>query len=1252
MRAVTVIVALFAKLGLPGSCKRKNDATLRPELGLGPSGPLPPPPVPPLPPTPSRFSRTRFNSNFETARATARRKRRCHQRSSDSYDSARRVLLDWSDTESESPSVASQSDHARPSSGSGFRRGRLLQEFTITDEVGTWEFDMYSSNNTGGATFVVRLNGMPVTGTFGSYDKASFSHDLHQCKNERVKLDRLQLPRHCRYRGLGPKILYHLLRLYKNAGALAVTVPSPSNPGRKCYKKFGFRKNLMNTLEMDLKEWKPIPPGEAESTQSEDVADVVEDQDLNGLSERDHEPELGVDDLSGSSEYVRDDDASSLESSGNVSDATVIEPMSESGDDAASTTRLSRTRARGVATAGYTVPITSLVRRSSSMNSVVSQLNESSLCSLNDENWNVEKCTNVRGGTTGYVSLRDIHADKSYEVVPSRVPKAKLNLSYDACMAAMKTDACGCRKKCNRRILDPVKIADLRSPIYTCATEQDVNIHLTEKIKANGGNLLIPVDGEMHKVCPKYYARVYSVCLHRVKHAAKLARRNKCAPSKKRKRGADTATESVKKNIAYSFWAIFFEQNCQRPNNEVRIFPVAKSYNLIYKEYFTPWFARLVEKGAYDCSQKPSFSTFLRARRHEDFDDVKERAKHNHARCAECAILKHLVLEGFKNGAAEEEYIQRRRLHDTEVLKWRELESTYKALAVSDPSKVLVVMHDGTEALGLPRLTNRTLKNLSPARFEVVPWLGEDLSAQRKDYIYTAKSAFPKDSNTLISQIHSMIRRAKSDYEHPRHKARKLVLIADSASENKNNTLFAYITDLVDNKWFDEVELVFGPVGHTHNGVDACHKIHNQNVGGCASADIGHFVHNYPKGYSGQHTTVPHASFLSRSVDWIKYYEPCVRKISGFTKTKNDPHMVRGFRIARQRDNTVSLTWKMDPGSEKEWRGADGFGGTLGFYMLKSTPTGLPDFVPHPETTLEEKTALRKLRSLNMQKAMDAHGLSHESMRYNHVCAAEKSILPNEYLELEAPAGEWGRACRVGGTDGARGVLREIKYFWDPNLPAERSSLWSLPVGANGEHNSATNIEHSYSCDQQLLDSRRLAQIRYEDERSQVVHHPNNAAPSGDRSGSGWVLDEEENYDGGLEGGGSGGRRLEAAGVAQSEASRAWRFEEDFSKCQVGKFCIGLNEASVGPSPYLFVGKITSVNLDDKTFEYKRYRSTVDPWTEACLAKPWHTHSKDGTDRNPHHSVIAYFKNLKQNKQIPKAAANAVQSRNISWPSS
>ena len=115
------------------------------------------------------------------------------------------------------------------------------------------------------------------------------------------------------------------------------------------------------------------------------------------------------------------------------------------------------------------------------------------------------------------------------------------------------------------------------------------------------------------------------------------------------------------------------------------------------------------------------------------------------------------------------------------------------------------------------------------------------------------------------------------------------------------------------------------------------------------------------------------------------------------------------------------------------------------------------------------------------------------------------------------------------------------------------------------------------------------------------------------------------------------------------DANRVWRFEEDFNKCQVHRFCIGLGVTSAGPSPYVFVGKIISVNREEKTFKCKPFKCTVDPWTPACLDKPWHAHPQDDEDKNPHYSVMHYFAKLKQNKAIPKAAKDAVQARKFQW---
>ena len=65
------------------------------------------------------------------------------------------------------------------------------------------------------------------------------------------------------------------------------------------------------------------------------------------------------------------------------------------------------------------------------------------------------------------------------------------------------------------------------------------------------------------------------------------------------------------------------------------------------------------------------------------------------------------------------------------------------------------------------------------------------------------------------------------------------MLIADNASENKNNILFAFLQEIVTRGWFSVVYLYFGPVGHTHNGNDAVHFCHNQLAGNYFSVTLG-----------------------------------------------------------------------------------------------------------------------------------------------------------------------------------------------------------------------------------------------------------------------------------------------------------------------------------------------------------------------------------------------------------------------------
>ena len=82
--------------------------------------------------------------------------------------------------------------------------------------------------------------------------------------------------------------------------------------------------------------------------------------------------------------------------------------------------------------------------------------------------------------------------------------------------------------------------------------------------------------------------------------------------------------------------------------------------------------------------------------------------------------------------------------------------------------------------------------------------------------------------------------------------ARRLVVIADNCSENRNyTTCMKWASEVVAAGWFDSVQFLFGPVGHTHNGVDAIHGVHNSELLKQEAAYLGGLIHNFTATWYG-----------------------------------------------------------------------------------------------------------------------------------------------------------------------------------------------------------------------------------------------------------------------------------------------------------------------------------------------------------------------------------------------------------------
>ena len=153
-------------------------------------------------------------------------------------------------------------------------------------------------------------------------------------------------------------------------------------------------------------------------------------------------------------------------------------------------------------------------------------------------------------------------------------------------------------------------------------------------------------------VCGRYWAAVYGLCESKMKKVRTMVKNGSTIAVHGATNKLNKPTHLKKTVVCHSFWTHFFNENCQKPTDEVRLFPVNKPFLLIYERFFTPWFNKLRENTRTALDERswlPGFTCFKSARYHPDFKDVKHRPKHYHARCKDCDELNGIRLRGFVN---------------------------------------------------------------------------------------------------------------------------------------------------------------------------------------------------------------------------------------------------------------------------------------------------------------------------------------------------------------------------------------------------------------------------------------------------------------------------------------------------------------------------------------------------------------------------------------------------------------------------
>ena len=680
---------------------------------------------------------------------------------------------------------------------------------------------------------------------------------------------------------------------------------------------------------------------------------------------------------------------------------------------------------------------------------------DNNMVAYDKKRWTVNKeRRNKRSGGPRKLRLLNKQSQETYIVAEGRVNKALRYLDTRQATEIMGHECCA--KKCNCQFtLD--NIMNARIPFFAeTASEHEASVHLLKLIRHDAGHLRV----NNQQVCRTFYTRVYGISKEKLRNITLTAAQGPDAKlptsvQKTRSRpGFVTSTKASATPVGdvdgtkyvrcVAFWTHFFKL-CQRPRKHMRLFPVNKSHPRIYDDYFTAW-----HKRTYPKLPMPGLETMKKARKNPQFDDVKKRSKHFHCRCFTCAELQAQRLKAFKTGADATDWQIRNEIHELSVWAWRDLEQYFTGLAISAPHTIAILSMDDTEKLGLPLFTRRDYKSLGASRQYWVPFLIYDHGLNSKDYMYSSYGRFKKGANRYCTQLYHAVRRIKADPSHPSHKARRLVIIGDNYSENKNNIVLKFWADVVICGWFDEVLILYGPVGHTHFWIDQDHGVHNNELCNNTAGDLGHLISFYPQAWTREEKR-PHATVMDVQYDWEKYYEECGSAIAGFTNTKGNHEQAHGFRIARGKDGNTTLTFKRDA-TDREWLGQDGYPNSAGFNVLTSRPKNVPSVIEPIEHAMKKKH-LKQLSGENIRKAMDAEDLL--MCREPLLTASVHGVLAAEDIQPIVAPGDWGYRAKIGAK-----VKTEVQIIGHPVLQSAWNgarSVFDLP-----ESVAATAIQHGF----------------------------------------------------------------------------------------------------------------------------------------------------------------------------------------------
>jgi hypothetical protein len=430
--------------------------------------------------------------------------------------------------------------------------------------------------------------------------------------------------------------------------------------------------------------------------------------------------------------------------------------------------------------------------------------------------------------------------ERKMEVHVTKVEKAKKKLHPTHILGSAMSpgskhgtgfgaEGCRCKNECHLA-LDFRGVMAMRESFFILKSEKEIMEKLMVLIRNANAEPQTSTRYNLgkHEVCQHYYASACGVSLGKMIKAIKGVRGNaKPAAILHGNTGKFYATKLKKMEICKSFWKFYYVKIFgARPNDDTELYP-NKTQKLVWENYFCPWYDELYPNAPR--SDRPSNSCLYKNMKGILMENVRKSKQHFHLKCGTCSGLENEMnsCKGMWESLTEmHQYLRRLKIHTDSIRAWSAIWMGLTNASSHSPAEINTVLMDDTTARGFPHLGTRLPKDSAGKhRVRFTPMLiwTPALPSTMKHYVYSLTGKHAKGANRWCTLLHHIIRLHKNSGTAAAH-ARRLVIITDNYSENKNNEDFAYCSHAVMEGWYDSIEIIMGEPGHGHTWIDADHN--------------------------------------------------------------------------------------------------------------------------------------------------------------------------------------------------------------------------------------------------------------------------------------------------------------------------------------------------------------------------------------------------------------------------------------------